>query len=162
MTTFGAPPKEMLVVIDGAEVPGDDLSFLSSNDVETVELLKYASASIYGVKGAGGVLIITTRRTRELNPKDIVSIGVLPITVIGFYKARQFYSPKYDTPVALNSKQHDLRSTIYWNPEIKTDKEGNASFDFYNADGTGTYKVTIEGIDKDGNIGRQVYRYKVE
>jgi len=87
---------------------------------------------------------------------------VLPISVMGFYKARDFYSPKYDNPAALNSKQRDLRSTIYWNPEIQTDKDGNASFDYYNADGTGTYKVTIEGIDKDGNIGRQVYRYEVK
>ena len=155
-------PKEMLIVIDGAEVTSDELNFLSSTDVETVELLKYASTSIYGVAGAGGVLVITTKQRRQLNLKDIPSIGVLPITVMGFYKARQFYSPKYDTPSALSSKQRDLRSTIYWNPEIKTDKDGNANFDFYNADGTGTYKITIEGIDKNGNIGRQVYRYEVK
>jgi hypothetical protein len=154
-------PKQMLIVIDGVEVPPDNLNFLSSNDVETVEVLKYASASIYGVEGGGGVLVITTKRTRQLDQKDIASIGVLPITVMGFYKARQFYSPKYDNP-DLTAKQRDLRSTIYWNPEIKTDINGNAGFDFYNADGAGTYKITIEGIDKDGNIGRQVYRYEVK
>jgi len=164
MTNFGPanPPKKMLIVIDGVQVTSDELNFLSSTDVETVELLKYASTSIYGVAGAGGVLVITTKQRRQLNLKNIPSTGVLPITVMGFYKARQFYSPKYDTPAALSNKQRDLRSTIYWNPEIKTDKDGNASFEYYNADGAGTYKVTIEGIDKDGNIGRQVYRYEVK
>ncbi|HZY37852.1 MAG TPA: MG2 domain-containing protein [Mucilaginibacter sp.] len=154
------PPKKMLVVIDGAEVAPDDLNFLSSNDVETVELLKYASASMYGVEGGGGVLVITTKQTRQLDPKDIPAIGVLPIKLMGYYKAREFYSPKYEN--AAEGKQPDLRSTIYWNPEIKTDASGSAAFDYYNADGTGNYKVTVEGIDKDGNIGKQVFEYKVE
>jgi len=70
-------------------------------------------------------------------------------------------SNKYDHTNE-NSNQPDLRSTIYWNPEIKTGKDGNASFDYYNADGTSTYKVTVEGIDDNGNVGRVVYRYKVE
>lgn len=55
-----------------------------------------------------------------------------------------------------------MRSTIYWNPGIKTGKDGNATFDYYNADGKGIYKVTIEGIDDNGNVGRAVYRYKVD
>ncbi|MCO5945870.1 hypothetical protein [Mucilaginibacter flavidus] len=56
----------------------------------------------------------------------------------------------------------DLRSTIYWNPNIITDKDGKASFEYFNADGKGTYRVVVEGIDADGNLGRQVLRYKVE
>jgi len=158
-----APPGQgpMLVVLDGTEYNSYNINEIPSSLVETVEVLKYASTSMYGVEGGGGVLIITTKQTDQLNPKDIASIGVLPITVMGFYKARRFYSPKYDNP-ALVTKQRDLRSTIYWQPEIKTDKDGNAGFEYYNADGTGTYKITIEGIDKDGNIGRQVYRYAVK
>ncbi|HEY5463880.1 MAG TPA: hypothetical protein VIJ95_11540, partial [Hanamia sp.] len=110
--------------------------------------------------GGNGVLVITTKRGDEMSD-NIASVGVLSIAPMGFYKARKFYSPKYDYTNA-NSERPDLRSTIYWNPEIKTGKDGNASFDYYNADGTGTYKVTIEGIDDYGNIGRLVYRYKVE
>ena len=116
---------------------------------------------MYGVGGGHGVLVITTKQGGGLNPKDIASVGVLPITKTGFYKAREFYSPKYDN-TTLSNRQRDFRSTIFWKPEIVTDKDGNASFDFYNADGAGTYKVVVEGIDNDGNIGRQVYRYKVE
>ena len=57
----------------------------------------------------------------------------------------------------------DLRTTIYWNPKVITDKvTGKASFDFPNADGRGNYRVVIEGIDIDGNLARSVYRYKVE
>jgi TonB-dependent SusC/RagA subfamily outer membrane receptor len=153
--------RPMLLIIDGAEVDAGDINFLTPNDIETIEVLKYADAAIYGMAGGNGVLIITTKMSRGLPAKDIASIGVLPIAPLGFYKAREFYSPKYKA-TASPSPQHDLRSTIYWQPELKTDAAGNASLDFYNADGTGTYKMVIEGIDKDGNIGRLVYRYKVE
>jgi len=80
---------------------------------------------------------------------------------MGFYKAREFYAPRYEHAETVDKRQ-DLRSTIYWNPEIKTGKDGNAAFNFYNADGAGTYKVTVEGIDNNGNLGRQVYRFTVE
>jgi uncharacterized protein YfaS (alpha-2-macroglobulin family) len=56
----------------------------------------------------------------------------------------------------------DLRSTIYWKPDLITDKDGNASVNYFNADGTGTYRVIVEGMDEKGNLGRQVFRYKVE
>jgi len=47
-------------------------------------------------------------------------------------------------------------------PELTTDKDGSASFEYYNSDGKGSYRIVMEGIDDKGNIGRQVYRYKVE
>jgi TonB-dependent SusC/RagA subfamily outer membrane receptor len=154
----------MLVVLDGTEIMPNSLTFtvddITAAQVETVEVLKYASASIYGMRGANGVLVITTKNGSEAN-KDIASIGVLPVAAIGFYKARTFYSPKYDT-VDVNTTKPELRSTIYWNPEVKTDEDGNATFEYYNANTAGIYKVIIEGIDNNGNIGRVVYRYKVE
>ena len=158
-TIGGNRPKKMLVILDGVE--GSSLAGLQSTDVDAVEVLRYASTAIYGMEGGGGVLIITTKQSRKLNAKDITSVGVLPISPVGFYRAREFYSPKYNAPLLI-SKQPDLRSTIYWKPEIQTDKNGNAAIEYYNADGPGTYKVVIEGIDDKGNLGRVVYRYKVE
>lgn len=51
-----------LFVVDGIQV-GTDANFLNPNDVETIEILKDASATaIYGSKGANGVVMITTKR----------------------------------------------------------------------------------------------------
>jgi TonB-dependent SusC/RagA subfamily outer membrane receptor len=147
----------MLVVVDGVE--GTDFNTLMASEVETVEVLKYANASIYGMRGGNGVIVITTKRGAGTDWKDIASIGILPINVHGYYKAREFYSPKYESNITSNHP--DLRSTIFWKPELTTDKDGYASFDYFNADGTGNYRVVIEGIDDKGNLGRQVYRYKV-
>ena len=51
-----------LFIIDG--VPKDKSQFdnLSPNDVETITVLKDASASIYGSRAANGVIIVTTKR----------------------------------------------------------------------------------------------------
>jgi len=147
----------MMVILDGSKTDGD-LNELTGLDVESVEVLKtLAATAIYNAPY--GVLIINTRS--GLQAEDVASIGVLPISPKGFYIAREFYSPKYDQTNLTNNRP-DLRSTIFWKPELVTDKDGNASFEYYNADGTGSYRIVVEGIDDKGNIGRQVYRYKVE
>ena len=48
-----------LFVVDGVAV--DDVSFLNPNDVKRVEVLKDSAAAIYGMRGANGVIVITTR-----------------------------------------------------------------------------------------------------
>ncbi len=49
-----------LVLVDG--VPEPDWQRISSNDIESISVLKDASASIYGVQAANGVILITTKR----------------------------------------------------------------------------------------------------
>lgn len=53
---FGTP----LVIIDG--VPRDNMSQLDPNNIESISVLKDASASIYGVRAANGVILITTKK----------------------------------------------------------------------------------------------------
>lgn len=63
-TLYGS--TEPLYVVDGMPVqtiPGRGLDWLNPNDIETIEILKDASSlSQYGVRGANGVVVITTRR----------------------------------------------------------------------------------------------------
>ncbi|WP_428327617.1 carboxypeptidase regulatory-like domain-containing protein [Mucilaginibacter sp.] len=156
------------IVVDGSPVTQprvegqpNILEFLSTNEVESVEMLNVHYAAMYGSRGSGGVLVITTKRAKNQNNYYRYAPGVITYMPKGFYKAREFYSPQYDNPKT-NQKMADLRSTIYWQPNILTDSDGKASFSFFNADGKGTYRVVIEGIDTDGNLGRQIFRYKVE
>ena len=52
--------SEPLLIVDGVEVT--DISFLNPRDVRSVEVLKDSSSSIYGARGAFGVILITTHR----------------------------------------------------------------------------------------------------
>lgn len=57
-----------LIVIDG--FPGGSFDNVNMNDVESIEVLKDASsAAIYGSRGSGGVMIITTKSGKEGKPK---------------------------------------------------------------------------------------------
>ena len=49
-----------LVVVDG--IPGRDMNSIQSTDVESITILKDASAGIYGARAANGVILITTKR----------------------------------------------------------------------------------------------------
>lgn len=54
--------KEPIVIVDGIE---RDMSYLSADEIETFTILKDASATApYGIRGANGVIIITTKRGR--------------------------------------------------------------------------------------------------
>jgi len=154
----------MTISVDGIFMPTDELNTLNMDDIASVEVLRTPSYySIYGAQaGAGGVLLITMKRGDENNAYlSRPAPGIITCSPKGYYTSRQFYSPKYDDP-KINAALADLRSTIYWNPNVTTDKDGNASFDFFNAGSKGTYRITIEGIDSDGNLARQIYRYKVD
>src|SRR5690606_14305069 len=55
---FGSP----LVVIDGVPRSMEEFQRLNPNDIEDISALKDASAAIYGVRGANGVLLVTTKK----------------------------------------------------------------------------------------------------
>lgn len=156
--------EPMLVVVDGTEVgQGVNIDTYNPGSVETVEILKGGNAAIYGMAGGQGVMVITTRQggVSEQIVSTEMSPGIFSIEPKGFYKAREFYSPRYDANQSAN-KLPDQRATIFWKPDVITDTGGNATFNFFNADSKGTYRVEVEGFDSKGNLGMQVFRYKVE
>lgn len=68
-----------LVVIDG--VPAGSMNDVNPNDIESIEILKDASASaIYGTRAANGVIIITTKRGSFDNPIGVTINGYAGVT----------------------------------------------------------------------------------
>ncbi|HVW60507.1 MAG TPA: TonB-dependent receptor [Puia sp.] len=64
-----------LITIDGVQKESSAISMLDPNEVESVTILKDASATaLYGVKGANGVIIIKTRRGKEGKPAASASL----------------------------------------------------------------------------------------
>ena len=52
-----------MIMVDGIETT--DISYLRPADISSVSVLKDASASIYGTRGANGVILITTKTAEE-------------------------------------------------------------------------------------------------
>ncbi len=58
--------NEPLIVVDGFPLVNNNLNDISSNDIESMEILKDASsAAIYGSRGANGVILITTKKGKR-------------------------------------------------------------------------------------------------
>ncbi|SFW67605.1 TonB-dependent receptor [Chitinophaga sancti] len=51
---------DALIIIDG--IPRDNMARLNPDDVESISVLKDASAAVYGVRAANGVVLITTKK----------------------------------------------------------------------------------------------------
>jgi len=62
--------NQPLIVIDGVPNRGGGLDRLDPNDIESVSVLKDATASIYGSQSANGVMLITTKRGRKNQPPE--------------------------------------------------------------------------------------------
>jgi hypothetical protein len=159
------------IFLRGQLVDVNTLLTLNAPDIESVEIFyKDELGLINSAYGTNGALVvnlknkgttpgtkITYQQMKDLMPAK----NEITFTPKGYAPVKTFYLPRYIGPRGGQSQKTDLRSTIYWNPNVNSDKTGVASMEYYNADGQGTYRVTIEGIDKDGHIGRQVYRYTV-
>jgi len=63
-----AGSQDPLVMVDGVETP--NYNTIDANEIETISILKDASATaVYGVRGANGVILITTKRGTVSKPK---------------------------------------------------------------------------------------------
>ena len=67
VSTNGA--NQPLILVDGTVV--EDLSVINPNDIETMNILKDATAGIYGVRAANGVILITTKSGRKSMPLTV-------------------------------------------------------------------------------------------
>jgi TonB-dependent SusC/RagA subfamily outer membrane receptor len=149
----------MTVMIDGVYPSSSpvDLGNILPQDVESIEILKSPSSlAIYGSKGANGIIVITTRRGGVVETKPP---GIINYTLQGYSPTRIFYSPKYDINP---TDKPDLRTTVFWEPNLITDKEGNAKISYFNTDVPGVYRIVIEGIDVNGSLARKVLTYEVK
>ncbi len=70
---------------------------------------------------------------------------------------KAFYSPRYSSPEE-KTFFPDMRSTIYWNPEVMTDASGNAKISFFTSESNSNYLVILQGIDFRGGRG-VLYQY---
>ncbi len=155
----GAP----LVVLDHIPYEPGFFSILDLNvsDVSELFLVKDASAGImFGARAAAGALIVNTKKgSFEYKNKKSGNISDF-IKPLGYQKPVEFYSPKYETNEERN--QPDLRTTIFWKPNVEVTETGDAFFNFYSSDAETTYSVVIEGTSAYGHLIHKVANIRRE
>ena len=159
-SSFGGPIPA-LIIIDG--MIGGDLGMAEyAYNIESIDLFKGGSASIFGSRGTGGAISITTKTGTLGYDEDFEKPNIAVFSPIGYQAPAEFYSPKYDTPEAKNLSIPDYRTTIFWKPDVVINDKEEAHFDFYTSDFPSTYSVVIEGMTNDGRIIRQIEKIEVK
>lgn len=106
VATYGSN-NAPLIVIDG--LPRDQSSFsqIDPNEVESISILKDASSSaLYGIQGANGVIVVTTKRGKK-EQKPVIDLtvqsGILQVTRLPKPANAYEYASMFERPEALNS-----------------------------------------------------------
>ena len=68
----------------------------------------------------------------------------------GYSPNVEFYSPEY--PKGPIKGDADYRRTIYWNPEVKTNRLGIADVKFYNNGYSRSLNISLEGSTHNGEF----------
>jgi len=155
---------EPLYVVDG--MPMNDIAYLSTSEIESMEVLKDASATaIYGSRGANGVILVTTKHGKK--GKDIISVssywGVSQInTDLGLLNGQQWYDIQKEinktrtTPIDLTKADPSVSTN--WMKEVSqvgTIRNHDVSF----SGGTNdfTYNMSLGYLTQQGTVKKTDY-----
>ncbi len=140
------------IYLDEMQASADMISTVSVSDIAYIKVLRPPFMGASG--GANGAIAIYTRRGGDV--AQTPGKGLSKNTVTGYTAIRQFYSPDYAT-FKEDFDKKDLRTTLYWNPEIMTSPGNNkVRLSFYNNDISESFKIVLQGMTKDGRLANVV------
>ena len=161
-----------LYVIDGVPM-GTSIRDFSSNDIETIQILKDASAAaIYGSRAANGVVIITTKRGQKDQPLKVdyngyVGMDYIPSSVYDVMDADQYSQyigqacANSNTPLpggykldSTTGKYHfqDNTNTNWFKEVFKTGIRQNHNVNLSGGGAHNTYNVSLDYYNQKGTL----------
>lgn len=146
-------------LLDGMFVENKDICSIAVTQVDKVEILKGASATIFGSRGMNGIIAVYLKKSGV--KWDYVPVGIVKTKPRGYYRSREFYSPNYEETQE-EFQGPDYRNTLYWEPNIVTDKDGKAELSFFNSDDSGRFRISLEGVGIEGGLGQTRISYNVQ
>jgi len=140
----------------GSSEAKNPLNFLNTSDIETITILKDASAAaIYGARGSNGVVLITTKRGKRGEPTLTYDMYVGTSTVIK--KLDVLSASEYRQAITDQAYDHgsstDWQDVIYRNGFIQ-----NHNLSFAKSTNTGSYLASISRLDQDGIVEKSSFK----
>ncbi|MCG8699101.1 MAG: SusC/RagA family TonB-linked outer membrane protein, partial [Bacteroidales bacterium] len=133
-----------LVLVDGIERSFNEIS---SDEIENISVLKDASATaLYGVRGANGVILVTTKRGREGKPKFSFS------SQVGVTELDRFVSKlePYQVAIAENDFQENRGASPKWTAyDIERFEKGDRQSTHFTGD---AYDLLKRGMKQKYNM----------
>ncbi len=152
-------PDEPLVLIDG--LPVFDMDKVLQVNPANIKKVDIIAKQYYN--GAGGYDGIISYRSYD---GDMGGYTLPPDAVVvkfdGLQQQREFYNPGYETATSRQIRIPDLRNVLYWNPAIKTGKDGTDAMHFFSSDIAGKFAILLQGNSTKSRTGSQLITIQVQ
>ena len=161
-----------LVIVDGVE---RDFKQIDANDIESISILKDASAAVYGFKGANGVILVTTKKGEIGKPKinyngyvGIQNITRYPEYYDGYEYATLYNEAQQNIGIAAPYSEEDLERYKQWGCTAACDDEvirKTAPTTYHNLSVSGgaekvKYFFSLGLTDQEGIYKSKAFNYK--
>jgi TonB-linked SusC/RagA family outer membrane protein len=124
--------NQPLIIVDDIQYSYDQLQQINVNEIESISILKDASTTaIYGIKGANGVLVVTTRRGKSGAPK----VNLRVETGVQAPTKTPTFLDSYHSAVLINEAQtNDGIPTTFSQQDLDHFKNGDDPYGHPNVD----------------------------
>jgi len=140
-------PLSQAPVEDGTTPLADIMSIIPFVDVDRIEILFGAQAAIFGSRAAGGAILIYTRNGDD---EEYLNRKKAQLTFEGYHNSLPFYVYQAQKN---GEKRKKARETLYWNPDLMTNADGEAEIRLPKLKG-GMLHVDLRAITPEGKSGR--------
>ncbi len=130
------------------------LTFINPSDIESIDILKDASAAaIYGSRGANGVVIITTKKGKEgkceVNYSASIGISQLP-KKLDVLSAAKWTAYRTDT---LKKPEYNFHQSTNWQDQVYRNAiTQNQNLSFSGGSAKSQYRTSFNYVDQQGII----------
>jgi hypothetical protein len=139
--------QDPLILLDN--IPYYNVGEISRIHPSKVDNIKIINRTyIYGDHFLQGIVMIETNTDNFAGAKAPQGSNFLNFQ--GITPGVTFPETDYSKHDDINYKLPDFRNTLYWNPNMIIDREGN-SLNFYSSDHCGEYDILVQGYDENGN-----------
>ena len=138
----------MVLVTGGSTTSADNIRTINPFDIERVEVVS-RMVPMLGDQGRNGVIAIYLK-DKLAEEEALASKGVMRVTLEGFQAPSPFTNISYGEGSPFREK--DDRQTLYWNPYLVTNEQGELQLSFSSNDLGGPVIVEVRGLTVDGAV----------
>jgi len=163
----GATTAGANVIGLGGNPAKNPLNFLNPNDIESISILKDASATaIYGSRGANGVVIVTTKSGRSKKGEFSYQANISSSKALDTYdllSADKFLSERLRVGLAVDGSSNYGSATDWQDVIFRTAMSHNQNLSYSKSHDNGSYIATLglgnqTGIVENSNLERLTAR----
>ena len=157
LTRTQAPAK---IFLDRMEVDSDFIKSINAFEISFVDVLVGADVNLLGTSGGGAIALFSlsgNERSKAIKREP----GVINFNAVGFYTARKFYAPDHINGFE-EMNNNDVRTTLHWEPIIKTTNDKSSEITFFTSDLKSDYIIEVEGISANGQPIHAIKTFNVE